>query len=107
MSVTVVIPVRDEAVTIGRTLDDLLAQSRRPDQVVLVDAGSRDGTLDAIAAHALAHTVPGYVVPAGAADPGRARNLGVDARVADWTALPDPVVRPAPACPRKLCNTPA
>lgn len=107
MSVTVVIPVRDEAVTIGRTLDDLLAQSRRPDQVVLVDAGSRDGTLDAIAAHALAHTVPVHVVPAGAAYPGRARNLGVDASVADWIAFTDAGVRLAPAWLETLVNAAA
>src|SRR5260221_5107339 len=98
MSVTVVIPVRDEAVTIGRTLDDLLAQSRRPDQVVLVDAGSRDGTLDPIAAHALAHTVPVHVVPAHAANPGRARNLGVDASAADRICLNVARLPLAPAC---------
>lgn len=97
MSVTVVIPVRDEALTIRRTLDDLLAQSRRPDQVVLVDAGSRDGTLDAIAMHALADSVQLCVVRAGAAYPGRARNLGVAASVGDWLALTDAGVRLSPA----------
>jgi glycosyltransferase involved in cell wall biosynthesis len=93
MSITVVIPVRDEALTIRRTLDDLLEQSRRPDQVVLVDAGSRDATLDAIAAHALAQTVPVCVLRAGAAYPGRARNLGVAASVGDWVAFTDAGVR--------------
>ena len=97
MSVTVVIPVRDEALTIRRTLDDLLAQSRRPDQVVFVDAGSRDGTADAITAHALARTVPLCVVPAGAAYPGRARNLGVAASVGDWVAFTDAGVRLSPS----------
>ena len=97
MSVAVVIPVRDEALTIRRTLDDLLAQSRRPDQVVFVDAGSRDGTADAIAAHALAHAVPVSVVHAGAAYPGRARNLGVAAGESDWVAFTDAGVRLSPS----------
>jgi glycosyltransferase involved in cell wall biosynthesis len=97
MSVTVVIPVRDEALTIRRTLDDLLAQTRRPDQVVFVDAGSRDDTAGAIAAHALAQTVPVRLVPAGAAYPGRARNLGVDASVGDWVAFTDAGVRLSPS----------
>jgi glycosyltransferase involved in cell wall biosynthesis len=97
MSVTVVIPVRDEAGTIERTLDDLLAQSRRPDQIVFVDAGSRDGTAGAIAAHALARTLPVQVVAAGAAYPGRARNLGVAASEGDWIAFTDAGVRLAPS----------
>lgn len=96
MSVSLVIPVRDEAGTIGHTLDDLLAQSRRPDEVVFVDAGSRDGTPAAIAAHALARTLPVRVVQAGAAYPGRARNLGVAASEGDWVAFTDAGVRLAP-----------
>jgi glycosyltransferase involved in cell wall biosynthesis len=97
MSISVVIPVRDEAGTIGHTLDDLLAQSRRPDQVVFVDAGSRDGTAGAIAAHARARTLPVRVVQAGAAYPGRARNLGVAASEGDWVAFTDAGVRLAPS----------
>ena len=98
MTVGVVIPVRDEAAAIGRTLDGLLAQSRRPDQVVFVDAGSRDGTSDVIAAHALSRTLPVRVVDAGAAYPGRARNLGVAASEGDWVAFTDAGVRLLP-CP--------
>jgi len=97
MRVSVVIPVRDEAATIGRTLDDLLSQTRRPDEVVVVDAGSHDGTRGAIAAHALARTMPVRVVPAGAAYPGRARNLGVAASDGDWIAFTDAGVRLAPS----------
>lgn len=94
--ISVVIPVRDEAGGIGLTLDDLLAQSRRPDQVVFVDAGSHDGTPDLIAAHALTRAVPVRVVPAGTAYPGRARNLGVAASDGDWVAFTDAGVRLAP-----------
>jgi glycosyltransferase involved in cell wall biosynthesis len=107
MHVSVVIPVRDEAGTIGHTLDDLLAQSRRPDQVVLVDAGSRDGTPDLIAAHALAQAVPVRVVRAGAAYPGRARNLGVAASDGDWIAFTDAGVRLAPSWLDALVRTAA
>jgi glycosyltransferase involved in cell wall biosynthesis len=95
--VSVVVPVRDEALTIGRTLDDLLAQSRRPDQIVFVDAGSNDGTGGAIARHPLAAAVPVRVVSAGPAYPGRARNLGVAASDGTWIAFTDGGVRLAPA----------
>jgi len=97
MRISVVIPVRDEVGTIGRTLDDLLAQSRRPDQIVFVDAGSRDGTAGAIPVHALARAVPVRVVPTGAAYPGRARNLGVAASDGEWIAFTDAGVRLAPS----------
>jgi glycosyltransferase involved in cell wall biosynthesis len=97
MNITVVIPVRDEAATIGQTLDDLLAQSRRPDEVVFVDAGSRDGTSGAIAAHPLTRTLRVRVVQAGPAYPGRARNLGVAASEDGWIAFIDAGVRLAPS----------
>jgi len=96
MRVTVVIPVRDEEGSIGRTIDDLLAQTRRPDQIVFVDAGSRDGTAAAIAGYALTRTLPVRVIEAGAAFPGRARNLGVAAGDGDWVAFTDAGVRLSP-----------
>lgn len=95
--VSVVIPIRDEAGTIDRTLDDLLGQSRRPDEVVFVDAGSSDGTADAIARHPLGGMVPVRVLRAGPAYPGRARNLGVAASEGTWVAFTDCGVRLAPA----------
>jgi len=95
--VSVVIPVRDEAATIARTLDDLLGQSRLPDQIVFVDAGSRDATAAVIAAHALARTLPVRVLRVGAAYPGRARNLGVAASDGEWVAFTDAGVRLSPA----------
>ena len=42
--ITVVIPVRDRAGVVGRTLDSVAAQTLRPFSVVLVDNGSTDGT---------------------------------------------------------------
>ena len=96
MRISLVIPVRDEGGTIGRTLDDLLAQARRPDEIVFVDAGSRDGTAGLISSHALARTVPVRVVEAGPAYPGRARNAGVAASQGDWLAFTDAGVRLAP-----------
>ncbi len=51
VSVTVLIPAHDEAASIGQTIDSLLAQSRRPDRVVVV----ADNCSDATAAIARAH----------------------------------------------------
>ena len=43
--VAVVVPCRNEARYLGGLLDALFAQTRLPDEVVIVDDGSTDGTL--------------------------------------------------------------
>lgn len=43
-TVGVVIPCRNEARSLARVLDGLAAQTRRPDDIVVVDDGSTDGT---------------------------------------------------------------
>lgn len=50
-----VTPVRDEAATIGRTIDSVLQQSRAPREWVIVSDGSSDGTNDIVAAQAERH----------------------------------------------------
>ena len=76
--VSVVIPVRNEERSIGRLLDTLLAQTRRPDEIVLCDAGSTDNTAVIIERHV--NRVPEIkFVRADAALPGRARNIAIGA----------------------------
>ena len=43
-TVSVIIRAKDEAASIGRTLDLLAAQTRPPDEVIVVDSGSADAT---------------------------------------------------------------
>lgn len=63
--VSVVIPVRNEVDRIPRLLASLERQSRRPDQILVVDDGSTDGSAEA------ASTFPGVaVVAAGPVPPG-------------------------------------
>ena len=45
---SVVLPVRNEADTLPRLLDDLAQQSHRPDEVLIVDDASEDGTREAV-----------------------------------------------------------
>jgi glycosyltransferase involved in cell wall biosynthesis len=82
-SIGVVIPMHDAAATIGRTLDSVLAQSRPPDVVVVVDDHSQDASADIAAARGI------LVV----ASPGRgaaaARNQGVATAGTDFVAFLD------------------
>ena len=52
MRVTVISTVLNEGEAIRRLLDSLLAQTRRPDEVVIVDGGSRDSTVAVIQEYA-------------------------------------------------------
>jgi glycosyltransferase involved in cell wall biosynthesis len=72
-SVSVVIPAYNSVATIGRAIDSVLSQTRPPEQIIVVDDGSTDGT---------AVTVSEYggridYVWQPNAGPGAARNRGI------------------------------
>jgi glycosyltransferase involved in cell wall biosynthesis len=67
--VSVVIPVLNEERHLGQLLSDIQRQSRRPEEVIVVDAGSYDATVR-IAKHSLATVLHGEPPVA------RGRNLG-------------------------------
>ena len=50
MRVSVVVTVLNEAESLPRLLDSLAAQTHAPDEVVICDGGSTDGTLDLLEA---------------------------------------------------------
>lgn len=83
---SVAIPARDEAASIGALLDSIQAQTRSPEEVLVCDAGSRDGTIDTVAQWAARGV---RSVEAGPAYPGRARNLAVAAAAQPWIAFID------------------
>lgn len=62
---SVVIPMRNEADRIGRLLASLERQRRRPDQIVVVDDGSRDGSAEAARAFQGVEVVAAGRVPDG------------------------------------------
>lgn len=48
-TVSVIVPNFNRAALIGETLSNILAQTRPPDELIVVDDGSTDGSVDAIA----------------------------------------------------------
>ena len=72
MRISTIIPAYNRADLIGETLRSVLEQDRSPDEVIVVDDGSTDGTADAVAAYGKAVTL----IRQANAGPGQARNAG-------------------------------
>jgi glycosyltransferase involved in cell wall biosynthesis len=84
-SVSVVIPAYNGAATIGRAIDSVLAQTRPPEQIIVVDDGSTDRTAAAVSEYG------GRIdaVRQSNAGPGAARNRGIQEAKYPWIAFLD------------------
>jgi glycosyltransferase involved in cell wall biosynthesis len=111
LRVSVVVPVRNEEASLPLLLDSLLQQTLRPHEIVVVDAGSTDGTA-AIASRYADRGV--HLTRIGPAYPGRGRNVGVAAARHEWIAFIDAGCRADPdwlealadkvgECPARSC----
>lgn len=92
-----VVPCRNEALTIASLLDALAAQTRAPDHTVIVDDASTDATAAIVRDWASRH--PGFtvsVVQAGGRGAGPALNAGISASSADIIVRLDGHCRPRP-----------
>jgi len=84
----IVMPVRDEVASLGRTLDSVLAQSHPPRELAVVDDGSSDGTADLARAYAARHPWIRVVETGGGARRARGGRV-VEAFEAGAAALDD------------------
>ncbi len=84
-----------EAEAIGPFMEAVLAQTRWPDEIIVVDAGSPDGTVEQIRERVAAGAPITLIVEPGA-NRSRGRNLGVAAATAEIIALTDVGSQPRP-----------
>jgi len=85
VSVSLIIPTRDRRALLRRALASVRAQTVPPDEIIVVDDGSRDGT-----AQMLRRDFPGVtVVRQENAGVSAARNRGIERAAGDWIALLD------------------
>lgn len=91
MRVSVICTVLNEALAAGRLLESLAAQSRPPDEVVVVDGGSSDGTQTVIMGYA--DRLPLKLQEARGANISRGRNLAVKRSTGDVIVSTDAGVR--------------
>ena len=92
MKVSVIVPVRDEEDSIHELLDSLVAQTRPPDEIVITDGGSVDATPQIIEDYKQ-RGLPVHLIRAGAALPGRGRNLAAERESFEWLAFTDGGIR--------------
>jgi glycosyltransferase involved in cell wall biosynthesis len=100
LRVTVISTVLNEGEAIRRLLDSLVAQTRQPDEVVIVDGGSRDNTVAAIQAYA--DRLPLRVLVEPGANISRGRNVAIAAATSEVIASVDAGVWLEPGWLEKL-----
>lgn len=91
MRVTLIATVKNEFEALPRLLDSIAAQTRMPDEIVIVDGGSTDGTLDRL--RAATTRLPVRVVVEPGANISRGRNLAIRAATGDVICSTDAGVR--------------
>lgn len=75
MRISLILTVKNEADALPRLLDSIAAQTRATDEIVVVDGGSTDGTLDLLRAHA--NRLPLQVLSLPGANISQGRNAAI------------------------------
>ena len=84
-TVSVIMPAYNAARFVGETIESVLAQTHRPEEIIVVDDGSSDNTLDVLASYGA--TV--RVLQQSNGGPTAARNAGVAIARGEWLAFLD------------------
>jgi glycosyltransferase involved in cell wall biosynthesis len=96
MKISVIVTVLNEGPAICRLLDSLAAQTRQPDEVVIVDGGSADSTLTTLQNYADQGHLSLRILVEPGANISRGRNIAIAAASGDVIASTDAGVWLAP-----------
>jgi glycosyltransferase involved in cell wall biosynthesis len=88
LRVSLVIPMKNESGSLAELIRSIREQSFAPDEIVLVDGGSTDRTVE-LAERFAAGDARIKLVKTPRASPGKGRNIGIGAARNDWIALTD------------------
>ena len=87
--INVLIPAYNAASFIGEALESIAAQTRLPDNVIVVDDGSKDGTADIVEAFARTSPMPLKLIRQPNSGASKARNNGIKEMREGWVAFLD------------------
>jgi len=96
LAVSLIATIKNEGRSIQGLLDSLAAQTRPPDEIVLVDGGSSDNTVELIRGHALYQQGRVQVLVRPGANISQGRNIAIAAASHDLIASTDAGVRLSP-----------
>lgn len=96
LKVSVIATVKNEEQTVHRLLDSLAAQTRPPDEVVIVDGGSTDGTVEVLEEYCADGALPLKVLTRPGANISQGRNAAISVATGEIIASTDAGVRLAP-----------
>ncbi len=91
MLISLIFTVKDEAASLPRLLDSIAAQTRAPDEIVVVDGGSRDATPDIL--RDAARRLPLRIISEPGANISQGRNAAIRAARGDIICATDAGVR--------------
>ncbi len=83
-SVSVVIPVKNEALKINACLDGILSQSVSVNEIIVIDSGSTDGTIEIVKNYQQVILIE---IPGSEFNHGETRNLGVRKATGEFVLL--------------------
>jgi glycosyltransferase involved in cell wall biosynthesis len=86
LAVSLVIPVFNEEATIDSLMNTIREQTLQPAEIIFVDGGSTDRTVEKIRQQAADNI---RVIEAGRAMPGKGRNIGTNNATNSWIAYTD------------------
>ena len=92
IEVSLIIPVLNEESSIELLVSSIQNQTRVPNEIIFVDGGSTDKTIEIIESFSSADS-SFKLVKAGQATPGRGRNIGVENARYKWIAFTDSGIR--------------
>lgn len=92
--ISVIVPVKDEAATVGPLIEGLLMQTHRPAEIILTDGGSKDQTRAIIRDYQKRSPIPIVLIETLHAYPGRGRNLAIASAQNEWIASIDAGIVP-------------
>jgi glycosyltransferase involved in cell wall biosynthesis len=92
-AITVIVPVLDDRDGMRELLEALADQSRLPDECVVVDGGSLDGTAELLAGWSA--PFPLRIITRPGRNIAAARNTAIEASTSDWIACTDAGCHPA------------
>jgi glycosyltransferase involved in cell wall biosynthesis len=102
MKVSVIITVLNEAESLPALFDSLTAQTRLPDEVVVVDGGSTDDTLDLLHAERARARFPLIIIERPGTNISQGRNVAIAAARGEVIAATDAGVRLSPTWLERL-----